>query len=68
MSKMLRVLIGLGVPFVGIVVLLPFANTVQWTLWNIPFLYLWIFAWFVLTAACLAICWFGFDRYRDDVA
>ena len=62
----LRVFIGLGIPFIAVVLLLPLANEVTWTLWNIPFLYLWMFLWFVLTSACLAICWFWFDRHRDE--
>jgi hypothetical protein len=65
-DAVLRVLIGLGLPFVAIVVLLPVVNLVQFTLWNIPFLYIWMFAWFVLTSVCLSICWFAFDRHRDD--
>ncbi len=65
---MLRVFIGLVVPYFGVIGLLPFANSVTWTLWNIPFLYLWVFAWFFLTSACLAICWFCFDRHRPDAA
>lgn len=63
---MLRVAIGLGIPFFAIAILLPLINQVDWTLWNIPFLYLWMFAWFVLTFVCLAICWFCFDRNRVD--
>ena len=63
---MLRVIIGLGIPFTAIVILLPFINMIQFTIWNIPFLYLWLFAWFVLTSVCLAVCWFGFDRHRSE--
>ncbi|MEE3504053.1 DUF3311 domain-containing protein [Acidiphilium acidophilum] len=63
---MLRVVIGLGIPFTAIVLLLPFINMIQFTIWHIPFLYLWLFAWFVLTSLCLAVCWFGFDRHRTE--
>lgn len=63
---MLRILIGLVLPFVGVIGLLPVVNGVTWTLWNIPFLYLWIFAWFILTFICLGICWLGFDRHRPE--
>lgn len=63
---MLRVLIGLVLPFVGVIGMIPVVNGVTWTLWNIPFLYLWIFAWFILTSVCLAVCWFRFDRHRPD--
>jgi hypothetical protein len=65
---MLRILIGLVLPFVGVIGLIPFTNGVTWTLWNIPFLYLWIFAWFILTSVCLAICWLCFDRHRPETA
>jgi Protein of unknown function (DUF3311) len=64
--SMLRVAIGLGVPFIAVVVLLPLVNTVTFTLFNIPFLYLWMFSWFVLTSVCLATCWFAFDRHRPE--
>lgn len=64
---MLRVVIGLIIPFVAVALAVPLVNDVTWTLWNIPFLYLWMFAWFVLTFVCLAICWFCFDRHRPDV-
>jgi hypothetical protein len=63
---MLRILIGLGIPFTAVALFLPAANTVHLTIMNIPFLYLWMFAWFILTSACLAICWFCFDRHRTD--
>ena len=63
---MLRVIIGLGIPFTAIVILLPFVNMIRFTIWNIPFLYLWLFAWFVLTSLCLAVCWFGFDQHRTE--
>lgn len=61
---MLRLIIGLVVPFIAIVLMLPFANTVNFTLFEIPFIYLWIFAWFVLTTICLGICWLVFDQHR----
>lgn len=63
---MLRVVIGLVIPVVAVVFLLPVVDRVQWSPWNIPFSYVWIFAWFILTAVCLAICWFCFDRHRID--
>jgi hypothetical protein len=61
-----RLIIGLVIPFVAVVGLLPLANDISWTVWEIPFLYIWMFAWFILTAGCLAVCWFCFDRLRDD--
>jgi hypothetical protein len=63
---MLRVFIGLGVPFIAVVAMLPLVNEVSFTLFNIPFLYLWMFAWFILTSACLGTCWLCFDRHRPE--
>lgn len=65
---MLRPVIGLGIPFVAIVVLMPVVNEVRFTIYGIPFLYLWMFVWFVLTSLCLAICWFCFDRHRGETS
>ncbi len=61
---MLRTAIGLGIPFFAIVIMLPFVNTVSVGLYGVPFLYLWMFAWFVLTTVCLGCCWLLFDRHR----
>ena len=63
---MLRVFIGLGVPFIAVVAMLPLVNEVKFTLFNIPFLYLWMFSWFILTSACLGTCWLCFDRHRPE--
>lgn len=62
---MLRFFIGIAIPYLGVIGLLPWANTVRYTFMGLPFLYLWIFAWFALTSICLAICWYGFDRHRQ---
>jgi hypothetical protein len=63
---MLRLFIGLGIPFIAIVAMLPVVNEVTFTLFNIPALYLWMFSWFVLSSACLGICWLCFDRHRPE--
>jgi hypothetical protein len=63
---MLRLFIGLGLPFIAIVVMLPLVNEVSFTLFNIPFLYLWMFSWFILSSVCLGICWLCFDRHRPE--
>lgn len=61
-------LIGLGIPFVAIVVVLPFVSDTTIRVFGVPFLFFWIFLWFPLTSLCLAIAWFCFDRkdYDDD--
>ncbi len=61
---MLRTAIGLGIPFFAIVIMLPFVNKVSVSVYGVPFLYLWMFAWFVLTSVCLGGCWLLFDRHR----
>ncbi len=63
-----KLIIGLGIPFVAVDLMLPWANTVEVTLFDVPFVYLWIFAWFILTSACLMTCWLLFDRERADEA
>jgi hypothetical protein len=63
---MLRLFIGLGIPLIAIVAMLPVVNEVTFTLCNIPALYLWMFSWFVLSSACLGICWLCFDRHRPE--
>jgi hypothetical protein len=64
--SMLRVFIGLGIPFLAIAIFLPLVNIVPLTVMNIPFLYLWMFVWFILTSVCLSVCWFRFDRHRSE--
>jgi hypothetical protein len=63
---MLRLFVGLGIPFIAIVAMLPLVNEVTFTLFNIPFLYLWMFSWFILSSVCLGICWLCFDRHRPE--
>ena len=63
---MTRVLIGLIVPFVAVDLLIPLVNAVNFRLFDIPFVFLWLFCWFVLTSLCLAICWYGFDRPQSS--
>ena len=64
---MLRLFIGLVVPFVAVDLMLPWANSVEYKVYDVPFVYLWLFSWFVLTSGCLLACWFFFDRHRQDV-
>lgn len=61
---MLRLLIGLGIPYVGVIGLLPWVATHGGFVMGIPWLYAWMFSWFVLTSACLGACWVLFDRPR----
>ncbi len=63
-----KVLIGLVVPFVAIVGLFPWYNRVSPEVLGFPFLYFWMFLWFVLTTVALFIVWRTDPRYqgRDD--
>ncbi|MGJ8525733.1 hypothetical protein LMG33818_001480 [Halomonadaceae bacterium LMG 33818] len=63
---MLKVIIGLIVPFIAMVVLLPCINHLQWAPLAIPMLYWWLIMCCLLATACLMICWFCFDRNNDD--
>jgi len=59
---MLKIFIGLIVPFVGVIGLLPVVTSTDFTVHGIPFAYLWITAWFFLTSGCLFACWKIFDE------
>ncbi|MGI5471734.1 DUF3311 domain-containing protein [Streptomyces sp. CA-132043] len=61
--------IGLGLPVVAILVVMPLlADTGVYVL-GIPLLWLWLFAWFPLTSLCLWAAWrIDEPRYREDPA
>ncbi len=63
---MLRYLIGIGIPYVGVIGLLPWVASMDIYVLGVPFIYMWIFAWFVITSACLLTCWLMFDRHVPD--
>ncbi|BDD91258.1 DUF3311 domain-containing protein [Pandoraea sp. XJJ-1] len=63
---MLRWFIGLGLPYLGVVGMLPWAASVDRYVLGVPFIYGWIFLWFVLTSGCLALCWALFDRHTVE--
>ncbi|TAL53273.1 DUF3311 domain-containing protein [Pandoraea sp.] len=58
---MLKFFIGIGIPYIGVIGLLPWVSSVNLTVLGVPFIYAWIFAWFVLTSGCLLLCWRLFD-------
>lgn len=62
---MLKILLGLVVPYVGVLGLLPWVARVSTTFLNIPFVYLWMFAWFFLTSGCLYLCFRIFDAKSE---
>jgi hypothetical protein len=60
---MLRYLIGIGIPYLGVMGVLPWVASQDRYVFGVPFLFMWIFAWFVLTSGCLFACWMLFDRH-----
>jgi hypothetical protein len=62
---MLKVLIGLVVPFVGVIGMLPWVASNDIYVLGIPFIYAWIFGWFVVTSVCLQLCWVLFDKKTE---
>lgn len=63
---MLKFLIGIGIPYAAVIGMLPWVAKIDRVVWGIPFIYAWIFSWFVLTALCLCVCWYCFDRNLRD--
>lgn len=57
-------LIGLVIPFLAILIVVPFSSHLNFTVWGFPFLYFWMFLWFLLTAVCLTIAWYAFDAHN----
>jgi hypothetical protein len=64
--NVLKLFIGLGIPYLGVVGLLPWVASVDRFVLGVPFIYAWIFAWFILTSGCLMICWRVFDCRHDE--
>jgi hypothetical protein len=67
-TKMLKGFIGLGIPYIAIIGLLPYVASVDRFIFGVPFIYMWIFSWFILTSACLYTVWYLFDRHEPDLA
>lgn len=65
---MIKVLIGLGLPYVGVLGLLPWIASTEVDVLGVPLVYAWMFLWFGLTSACLFVCWHCFDRHAGDAA
>lgn len=59
---MLKLLIGIGIPYVGVIGLLPWVASIDRFVLGVPIVYAWIFSWFVLTSGCLMVCWRVYDR------
>ena len=48
---MLKLFIGIGIPYIGVIGLLPWVASVDRFVLGVPFIYAWIFTWFILTSA-----------------
>lgn len=57
MRPLWRFTVGIVIPFVAIVGLFPWYNRVTPEVLGFPFLYFWLFLWFVLTTLCLFLVW-----------
>lgn len=68
MRRLWRFTVGIIIPFVAIVGLFPWYNRVSPEVLGFPFLYFWLFLWFVLTTLCLFIVWRTDPRYRHASA
>ncbi|MBY0221766.1 MULTISPECIES: DUF3311 domain-containing protein [Sporosarcina] len=63
----LNVLIGLVIPFVGVIGgILAFRNSEQFVL-GFPILYFWMFLWFILTSICISLSWHFFDSKEVEL-
>jgi hypothetical protein len=67
-TRMLRYLIGIGIPYLGVMGVLPWVAAQDRYVLGVPFIFMWIFAWFVLTSGCLFACWMLFDRRAGGAA
>ncbi|KFL92015.1 hypothetical protein AmDm5_0456 [Acetobacter malorum] len=50
------VALGFGIPFIAIVLVAPFLIRLPFSLFGIPIVFVWLFAWFPLTSLCLWLC------------
>lgn len=62
LSPSLRLVIGLGLPFLAIVPTVPILSRLAWMPFGMPVAVVWLFGCIPFTAACLAVCWFAHDR------
>lgn len=59
--------IGLGIPAVALLVVMPLLANTSVNIVGIPLLFAWMFAWFPLTSLCLWVAWrIDEPNYRDE--
>jgi hypothetical protein len=68
LSRKARFVIGLVIPFLSVIPTVPLLNHLSATPFGLPLGLLWLFCSIPLTALCLAICWLGHDRARNEDA
>lgn len=56
-TKIWTVLFVLVIPYAAIVLALPFYNRATPFVFSFPFIYFWIFSWFILTSVSMYIGW-----------
>ena len=60
-------IIGLGIPAVAILVVMPLLADTDVHVLGVPLIFAWMFAWFPLTSVCLWFAWrIDEPRYRDE--
>ncbi|MCL6549285.1 MAG: DUF3311 domain-containing protein, partial [Alicyclobacillus sp.] len=64
--KALGFVIALGLPFVAILLVVPFSSRWDFDVLGFPFLYFWIFLWFPLTSLCMHVAWRIADRGEGE--
>lgn len=57
MSRWRSVAVGLGVPALAILGVMPLLADTDVVVLGVPLLFLWVFAWFPLTSLCLWVAW-----------
>lgn len=62
--ELIRVAIGLVIPFAAVLISVPIVGHVDWTVMGLPFVVPCSLALFVLTSGCMGVCWLVFDRDR----
>lgn len=62
----MKFIIGLIVPYGGVIAALPWASSVNAPILGIPFVLLWMFAWFFIVSGCMFACWHLFDRHGES--
>lgn len=65
---MVKVLIGLIIPYLGVLGLMPWTTSVAEPVAGIPFIYFWMFCWFIITSGCLYTCYKWFDSRASETA